>query len=82
MAKEIMRFAADGDLRESEFHQAGTLKLKNILWREALIYFPPCKGGKPLTFPLYPNVAEALLDYIKTGEAAVLYGRYSNQGRH
>ena len=49
------------------FHQAGTLKLKNIHWREGLIHFPACKGGKPLTFPLYPNVAEALLDYIKNG---------------
>jgi integrase/recombinase XerD len=49
------------------YHQAGTLKLKNIHWHEGLIYFPPCKGGKSLTFPLYHDVAEALLDYIKNG---------------
>lgn len=49
------------------YHQAGTLKLKNLRWREGTIYFPPCKGGRPLSFPLYPDVAEALLDYIKNG---------------
>lgn len=49
------------------YHQAGSLKLKNIHWSEGIIYFSPCKGGRPLSFPLYPNVAEALLDYIKNG---------------
>ena len=46
-------------------HQARSLKLRDIRWREGLIHFPSCKGGKPLCFPLYENVAEALLDYIK-----------------
>jgi len=49
------------------FHQVRTLKLKNIHWREGIIHFASCKGGRPLTLPLYPTVAEALLDYIKNG---------------
>jgi len=46
-------------------HQAANLKLKDIRWRAGLINFSACKGGKPLCFPLYENVAEALLDYIQ-----------------
>jgi integrase len=47
------------------FDQARRIKLKDIHWKEGLIYFPPSKGGKPLCFPLYPKVAAALLDYIE-----------------
>jgi site-specific recombinase XerD len=46
-------------------HQATHLKLRDIRWREGLINFSVCKGGRPLCFPLYENVAEALLDYIQ-----------------
>ncbi len=45
--------------------QAIKLRLQDINWREGSIYFQPCKWGKPLYFPLYPEVADALLSYIK-----------------
>ncbi len=49
------------------YSQARKIKLKDIYWREGNIHFSSCKGGRPLTLPLYENVAEALLDYIKNG---------------
>lgn len=45
--------------------QVTHLKLKNIHWKEGTIDFEPSKGGKPLRFPLYSEVAKALLAYIK-----------------
>jgi integrase/recombinase XerD len=48
-------------------YQARTLLLKNIKWKSGIIYFESCKGGRPLNLPLFENVAEALLDYIKNG---------------
>lgn len=50
-------------------HQARTLKLSNIKWPDGKIHFFPCKGGRPLSFPLYKNVAEALIDYIKNARS-------------
>jgi integrase/recombinase XerD len=47
--------------------QARTLLLKNIKWKSGVIHFESCKGGRPLNLPLFENVAEALLDYIKDG---------------
>jgi len=44
--------------------QVTTLKLRDIDWRNGLIRFPSSKKGKPLCFPLQPDVAEALLTYI------------------
>ena len=48
-------------------YQARTLLLKNIKWKSGIIHFESCKGGRPLNLPLFENVAEALLDYIKNG---------------
>jgi site-specific recombinase XerD len=45
------------------------LKMKDINWKEKTIHFKAVKGGKDVTFPLYPNVAEALLDYFKAGRS-------------
>ncbi|MGK5090238.1 tyrosine-type recombinase/integrase [Bdellovibrionota bacterium FG-2] len=53
------------------YSQARKLRLKDIHWDEEVLHFRPCKGGKPLCFPLYEKVAEALLDYIENGR-----GRY------
>lgn len=43
------------------------LKMKDIDWKEKTIHFKAVKGGKDVKFPLYPNVAESLLDYFKSG---------------
>ncbi len=48
-------------------YQARTLLFKNIKWTSGFIHFESCKGGRPLRLPLFENVAEALLDYIKNG---------------
>lgn len=45
--------------------QVTTLKLRDIDWHDGLIRFQSSKKGHPLCFPLKPDVAEALLDYIK-----------------
>lgn len=42
-----------------------TLKLSEINWDKREINFPALKGGKPVTVPLLPDVASALLNYIK-----------------
>ncbi len=49
------------------YAQARRLKIKDIHWRKELIHFASCKGGRPLDFPLYGNVADALLDYLENG---------------
>jgi site-specific recombinase XerD len=41
------------------------LKLQDIRWREGVIQFGACKGGKALALPLETPVAEALLEYIR-----------------
>lgn len=50
--------------------QAIHLRLRDIDWPLALIYFPAEKGCKALSFPILPEVAEALLSYLRErGEA-------------
>lgn len=45
--------------------QVRTLRLTDLNWRESVIHFPACKGGKIVTMPLVPEVGEALVDYLK-----------------
>jgi integrase/recombinase XerD len=45
--------------------QVAKLRLQDIRWREGSIHFQPSKWGNPLSFPLYPEVADALIAYIK-----------------
>lgn len=45
--------------------QVTKLQLQDINWREGSIHFQPSKWGNPLCFPLYPEVADALLAYIR-----------------
>jgi site-specific recombinase XerD len=45
--------------------QAAKLRVQDINWREGSIHFQPSKGGNSLCFPLYPEVADALLTYIR-----------------
>jgi integrase/recombinase XerD len=50
--------------------QAIHLRLRDIDWPLELIYFPAEKGCKALSFPILPEVAEALLSYLRErGEA-------------
>lgn len=50
--------------------QAIHLRLRDIDWRQELIHFPAEKGCKALSFPILPEVAEALLSYLRQrGEA-------------
>jgi integrase len=50
--------------------QAIHLRLRDIDWAQELIYFPAEKGCKALSFPILPEVAEALLSYLRErGEA-------------
>lgn len=45
--------------------QALILRVSDIKWEEGLIDFQSSKRGKSLCFPLYKDVAQALLDYIR-----------------
>lgn len=45
--------------------QVTKLRLQDINWREGSIHFQPSKWGNPLSLPLYPEVADALLAYIR-----------------
>jgi integrase len=45
--------------------QVVKLQLHDINWREDSIHFQPCKRGNPLCLPLYPEVAESLLAYVR-----------------
>jgi integrase/recombinase XerD len=53
--------------------QVAKLQLRDIKWREGLIHFSPLKSGKPLCLPLYPEVADALLTYIRKTRRGVPY---------
>jgi integrase len=53
--------------------QAIKLRLQDIKWREGVIHFQPSKWGNPLCFPLYPEVADALLAYIQKTRGRVPY---------
>ncbi|OGX13360.1 MAG: hypothetical protein A2351_08800 [Omnitrophica bacterium RIFOXYB12_FULL_50_7] len=45
--------------------QALGLRVSDIKWNEGLINFKSFKRGKPLSFPLQKDVAQALLNYIR-----------------
>jgi integrase/recombinase XerD len=53
--------------------QAKKLRLQDINWREGAIHFRPSKWGNPLCFPLYPEVADALLAYIRETRGKASY---------
>ena len=45
--------------------QAIHLRVRNVDFCQGLIHFPAEKGCKALCFPLLPEVAEALLSYLR-----------------
>ena len=53
--------------------QVVELQLQDINWREGSIHFQPCKRGNPLCLPLYPEVAESLIAYIRETRGKVPY---------
>lgn len=53
--------------------QVTKLRLQDINWREGSIHFQPSKWGNPLCLPLYPEVADALLAYIRETRKKVPY---------
>lgn len=53
--------------------QARNLRLQDINWREGVIHFRPSKWGNPLCFPLHPEVADALLSYIRETRGKASY---------
>jgi integrase/recombinase XerD len=43
------------------------LELKDIDWKEQTIHFAAVKGGRDILVPLFPQMAEALIEYFKGG---------------
>jgi site-specific recombinase XerD len=63
--------------------QVTKLRLQDINWREGSIHFQPSKWGNPLSLPLYPQVAEALLAYIRETRGKVPYPEvFLTVGKH
>jgi len=53
--------------------QVTALKLQDIYWQNEIISFAACKHSNPLQLPLYKDVAEALLLYIKNDRCETQY---------
>lgn len=47
--------------------QLRSLKMNDIDWKNGIIRFGACKGGKDVVAPLLPDVAQALIAYFKAG---------------
>jgi integrase/recombinase XerD len=58
----ILRLVASYGLR---IGQAIHLRVREVDFHQGLIHFPAEKGCKALSFPLLPEVAEALLSYLR-----------------
>ena len=77
----ILRLVASYGLR---IGQAIHLRVRDVDFRQGLIHFPAEKGCKALSFPLVPEVAEALLSYLRergnaTGEEVFVTVRGSRR---
>lgn len=53
--------------------QVTALRLKDIDWRKGLIHFQASKRGMPLRLPLQPEVADALLAYLRETRGKVSF---------
>lgn len=60
----ILLLAARYGMRASDIRK---LRLDDIHWRDDRIEFCQSKTGKPVALPLLPEVAEALVDYLRGG---------------
>jgi integrase len=62
--------AARYGLRPSDIRQ---LRLDDVHWRQGLLTLRQCKTGRPLTLPLLPDVAAALVAYLRDGRPATAH---------
>jgi integrase len=60
----VLLLAARCGMRPSDILR---LRLDDIHWREGSIVFHQSKTGKPVTLPLLPDVADALIEYLRKG---------------
>ncbi len=63
----VLLLAARYGLRPSDIRQ---LRLDDVKWRQGLLTLRQCKTGRPLTLPLLPDVAAALVAYLRDGRPA------------
>ena len=63
----VLLLAARYGLRPSDLRQ---LRLDAVDWREGVLSITQAKTGRVLTLPLLPDVADALLAYLRNGRPA------------
>jgi integrase len=63
----VLLLAARYGMRPSDIRR---ICLDDIHWRDRSIVFCQAKTGRQLTLPLLPDVAEALIDYLRDGRPA------------
>jgi integrase len=66
----VLMLAACYGLRPSDIRQ---LRLDDVHWRRSLLTLRQCKTGRPLTLPLLPDVAAALVAYLRDGRPATAH---------
>jgi integrase len=66
----VLMLAARYGLRPSDIRQ---LRLDDVHWRRGLLTLRQCKTGRPLTLPLLPDVAAALVAYLRDGRPATAH---------
>jgi integrase len=66
----VLMLAARYGLRPSDIRR---LRLDDVQWRHGLITLRQCKTGRPLTLPLLPDVAAALVAYLRAGRPVTTY---------
>lgn len=69
-AYAILRLLTTYGLRAGE---AAHLKLEDIDWRRETLHIARQKTGRELVLPLIPQVAEALIEYLKRGRPSSKY---------
>jgi integrase len=60
----VLLLAIRYGMRPSDIRQ---LRLDDVLWRRGLIAIRQAKTGRPLTLPLLPEIADALVAYLRDG---------------
>jgi integrase len=60
----VLLLAIRYGMRPSDIRQ---FRLDDVLWRRGLIAIRQAKTGRPLTLPLLPEIADALVAYLRDG---------------
>ena len=63
----VLLLAIRYGMRPSDIRQ---LRLDDVQWRRGLIAIRQAKTGRPLTLPLLPEIADALIAYLRDGRPA------------